>query len=562
MKCILLVRVSTESQSYDEQQKELYELADRYGYKESDIVSVAEKESGIKLDEEERAGLNKMKELIETGEFDCVFAWEISRIARRKKILFSILEYLVGLKIQLVIKEPHIELLKGDKTIDEGAETIFTLYAQLAETEMRNKASRFARARKELYGKGRYMGGKITRGYKLSEDGYWIVDEDDSYGHMGAPFIRTVFDLYNTGDYSMTELGLELQSRGYFSGLKITNVKAEISHMLKNPIYLGIRTNNNIYPQIIDQESWDRCAKWREEKRCKPEKKNQYLLTPLIHCSCGASYMVNVHDGTYSCRVKHNAVEKGLEHTPDIHASLMESLAWYVALQELHEDMINKRADARELYKQDLEILQAKAQKSDEQIKTLISRRSKLDEDFYVLGRFTEEQYEAMTEKQNEAIKKEQENLRRTKKSISDLESQIEAAVTFDEMIDSLHDSFDTLKDGTEFMTMRNIVRRYILDINILPLEGKKTSWWKRVIFKTAHGEQNKIKAQELREQGLEDAAVVLGNEFIVDSYHHKVYWDRELKYEVPYVFMDRVPRQRKDNRKGRKRNKTQQKQY
>ena len=51
-----------------------------------------------------------------------------------------------------------------------------------------------------------------------------------------------------------------------------------------------------------------------------------------------------------------------------------------------------------------------------------------------------------MTEKQNEAIKKEQENLRRTKKSISDLESQIEAAVTFDEMIDSLHDSFDTLK--------------------------------------------------------------------------------------------------------------------
>ena len=97
--------------------------------------------------------------------------------------------------------------------------------------------------------------------------------------------MRIVFDVYNTGDYSMTELGLELQSRGYFSGLKITNVKNEISHMLKNPIYLGIRTNNNIYPQIIDQETWDRCTKWREEKRCKPEKKNQYLLTPLIHCS-------------------------------------------------------------------------------------------------------------------------------------------------------------------------------------------------------------------------------------------------------------------------------------
>ncbi|MBR3977383.1 MAG: recombinase family protein [Bacteroidaceae bacterium] len=69
-------------------------------------------ESGIKLSEEERAGLNRMKELVETGEYDCVFAWEISRIARRKKILFSILEYLTERKIQLIIKEPHRQVSK------------------------------------------------------------------------------------------------------------------------------------------------------------------------------------------------------------------------------------------------------------------------------------------------------------------------------------------------------------------------------------------------------------------------------------------------------------------
>ena len=39
-------------------------------------------------------------QLLETGEYDCVFAWEISRIARRKKILFSILEYLTSKGIQ------------------------------------------------------------------------------------------------------------------------------------------------------------------------------------------------------------------------------------------------------------------------------------------------------------------------------------------------------------------------------------------------------------------------------------------------------------------------------
>ena len=65
-----------------------------------------------------------MKELLETDEYDCVFAWEISRIARRKKILFSILEYLTTKGIQLIIKEPRIRLLKDDRTIDEGAENL------------------------------------------------------------------------------------------------------------------------------------------------------------------------------------------------------------------------------------------------------------------------------------------------------------------------------------------------------------------------------------------------------------------------------------------------------
>ena len=67
MKCILLVRVSTEAQSYDEQEKELYDLAHFYGYKDKDISSIATKESAIKLDEEERFGLNRMKELLETS---------------------------------------------------------------------------------------------------------------------------------------------------------------------------------------------------------------------------------------------------------------------------------------------------------------------------------------------------------------------------------------------------------------------------------------------------------------------------------------------------------------
>ena len=170
MKCILLVRVSTEVQSYEEQEKELFDLAIKHGYSHDEITAVAYKESAIKLKEEERAGLNEMKNLIETGEYDCVFAWEISRIARRKKILFSILDYLIERKIQLIIKEPSIILLKQNGEINEGSETIFTLYAQIAESEMRNKMARFERAKKEGFNKGKYMGGKIKLGYRVNEE--------------------------------------------------------------------------------------------------------------------------------------------------------------------------------------------------------------------------------------------------------------------------------------------------------------------------------------------------------------------------------------------------------
>lgn len=557
MKCILLVRVSTEQQSFDEQERELLALAQKCGYKKKDITAVAYKESAIKLTEEARAGLNDMKQLIETGEYDRVFAWEISRIARRKKILFSILEYLTTRGIQLTIKEPYLDLLNPDGSINEGSETVFTLYAQLAESEMRNKLARFKRGHTEGYNKGMYMGGKITKGYKVNEQGYWEIDEE------GAKFIRLIFDLYNSGQYSLTELGHELKARGYFENLSITNTKNEISHILKNPIYIGIRTSNNIYPAIIDKETWDKCAARRAANRHKPKPRHQYLLTQLIRCECGGSYSVSLHDGTYICRVRHNAVEKDIpSHSPAINGNVIESLAWWVALQELHIDMSTKQEDVKVQHEAEISVLKQKIEHSEALIKSTQERRSQLDEQYFVLGRFSEERYTELTAKQNDLIKKEQENLRRYKAAIANLEKQIEYAITFDELIDSINDSFDTLKEGTDFDIMKSIVRRYIKEINIEPIEGKKTSWWKRVIFHTAHSEDNQKRKDELIAMGETELAETFSNEFTVDVYHHIVYFDRECTNQVPYVYMERIPRLRVDTRKGRKRNKTQQKQY
>lgn len=539
MKCILLVRVSTEAQSYDEQEKELYDLAHFYGYKDKDISSIATKESAIKLDEEERFGLNRMKELLETGEYDCVFAWEISRIARRKKILFSILEYLTSKGIQLIIKEPRIRLLKDDKTIDEGAETIFTLYAQLAESEMRNKIARFARAKKEGFNKGKYMGGKITLGYKVSEDGYWEIDEE------GSKLVRLIFDMYISGEYSLTGLGKELKYRGYFKNLSVTSIKVEMSHLLKNPIYRGIRTSNNIYPQIIDDDTWEQCCKKRKENRTRSKTKTPHLLTPLIRCICNASYSVNLMDGTYSCRVKHNAVEKGLTHSPDVNVNMIESLAWYVALQELHEDMVCKRSDAKKTYEEEIKVYNQKIAHSRELLESTMKRRSDLDENYFVHGRFTKEKYEELTQKQNDIIKTEQSNIRKFETAINSLQQQIQADITFDDMLDALGNSYEHLKNGTTPETMRKIIHRYITEINVEPVEGRRTVFWKKVIIHTPHDAEKQAEIKCLREQGLSDVAITITNVFYVDTYHKKAYWDKDMQNCVPMVYIQRLERKR-----------------
>ena len=54
-------------------------------------------------------------------------------------------------------------------------------------------------------------------------------------------------------------------------------------------------------------------------------------------------------------------------------------------------------------------------------------------------------------------------------------------------MIDSLNQSYETLKNGTDIETMRKITHRYITDIYIEPWEGKATFFWKKVTIKTIH---------------------------------------------------------------------------
>ncbi len=353
MKCILLVRVSTKAQVYEEQEREIYNIARKDGYKEEDIISIGYKESGRKLAEEERLGLNEMKSLIEKGNINCVYAWEISRIARTKKVLFSISDYLLTRKIQLVIKEPSLRLLKADGSIDEAAETAFTLYAQLAEAEMRTKFERFARGKRQKAREGKYVGGNLPYGYKISEEENKLIEIDEEK----AKIIRLIYTLYESG-ISQPNIAIELERMGIFN-MKISL----INHILKNRHYIGepfkrkatknCKYNERIYPPIISKEQFDKCREIAKTNNTNANKThNIYFAENLVHClSCGCKWSASGSKVSYHCYnayksrklVKYEYTTKEqCKNKTSLSINILDSILWEIAINEEASSLLSE----------------------------------------------------------------------------------------------------------------------------------------------------------------------------------------------------------------------------
>ena len=193
----------------------------------------------------------------------------------------------------------------------------------------------------------------------------------------------------------------------------------------------------------------------------------------------------------------------------------------------------------------EIKVYNQKIAHSRELLESTMKRRSDLDENYFVHGRFTKEKYEELTQKQNDIIKTEQSNIRKFETAINSLQQQIQADITFDDMLDALGNSYEHLKNGTTPETMRKIIHRYITEINVEPVEGRRTVFWKKVIIHTPHDAEKQAEIKCLREQGLSDVAITITNVFYVDTYHKKAYWDKDMQNCVPMVYIQRLERKR-----------------
>lgn len=410
---ILFVRVSTEQQHLESQEDTLRRAAIADGYKEEDFIIIGKKESAIKLDEDNRQGLQELKKYLLELDIDCIYIFELSRLSRKPMVLYSIRDQLLEARVQLKCLNPLFTLLNSERTgFDNTASIIFSLFGTMAEQEMIEKAERFRRGKRRLAEEGRYNGGNIPFGYKIDkEHNNKIVVNDEE-----ARLVKEIFNLYESG-ISQPQLAKEYYRRGE---RKLT--LSFINNILNNERYTGRKqcyrgsSYERAYPLLITPEQFQHCReKARSNNTTADKTKNIYYANRLIVCKdCGCYWSASGSKVSYHCYDAFNVMRK-YDHykTPQcrnrksISINIMDSLLWHIAKDAELDYIINTASEDKQKYEERINVLDQKISFVKVRLEDLDKKRNRIVES-YIEGDLTkekrDEKFYALDEKKKEIL--------------------------------------------------------------------------------------------------------------------------------------------------------------
>lgn len=336
MKCLIIARVSTEIQTLDSQIEKLTDEAKRLGYSEYTIVSG--KESGVKLDIEERQTIQEMKKHIETGQYDMVIIWEVSRLARRPKVLYEVKEYLINHKVNLHCITPQFTMLKEDGTIDPTAALVFGIFGTLAEEEARMTKERMSRGKKHKQALGGYIGGKPLFGYKFENDRLCI-------DYSKSEIVKKIYDMYESG-LSSVSIAKELMQTGEIKQTILNNANRQVQIILSREEYYGGSSglSGYKYPPIITKTQFDKCRSIASDKSREHSTVKKVCLCKKLIYFDGHLLSPNIAKGQYKLCLL------GTKSNATINISRMDEIAWNTVSGVMKDDEVDKTQIEKEAY--------------------------------------------------------------------------------------------------------------------------------------------------------------------------------------------------------------------
>ena len=413
-KAVLFVRVSTEKQTLESQIEALKRTAFIDGYSDSDLIVIAKKESGVKLKESEREGLNELKSVIIENDVDCVYIFELSRLSRDPMTLYSVRDKIFkDNKVQLKCLKPTFSLLEEPERtkFDAMGSLVFSIFGCFAEQEVVEKKERFHRGKAQKAIEGKYSGGTVPYGYEIdaNKDNLLVINHDE------ADIIHTIFDLYEAG-YSLSRISQELRERGLKYQNYVNKKRSPekdfgiwfVHQILTAELLTGRKTKGatasfaRSYPAIISEAQFDRCRKIAEDNNTSFGKVERiFLAKGLIRCpECGANFRAYSSKIHYSCpnalmssnvRRLNNLEDRRLcSNNICISISAMDALLWHVAVMKECEFMLGSAISDKSEFEHQIAILKEKINAIQPRLDDIAGKRSRIV-DAFIEGEITKE---------------------------------------------------------------------------------------------------------------------------------------------------------------------------
>lgn len=202
-----------------------------------------------------------------------------------------------------------------------------------------------------------------------------------------APFIKRIFELYSTGEYSYKTLATKMREEGFMISPAVKCGKSNIEDILNNPIYMGDfvykgkRYYNGKHEPIISRELYSICQEIIKSRTSGRISKHDFVFSNLIKCSkCGCFMVGEIKKGRYiyyHCTGNRggNCKSKSYIREEKIEKAILDTLATI----RLSDDVLElaKRSFKYELENQNI-YNEERIKSLDEEIKKMKERSDKL----------------------------------------------------------------------------------------------------------------------------------------------------------------------------------------
>lgn len=413
MKAVIYARVSSKEQeetgySLPAQEKFLKDYSAKKDFDVVKVFAISESASGQK----QREVFGQMMSYVTKQKIKIIVCEKVDRLTRNFKDAVQVDEWLEQ------DEEREVHLVKDSLVLHRNSRSQeklnWGIRILFAKNYIDNLSEEVKKGHLEKLRQG-WLPTKPPLGYKtIGDKGHKIhvIDEDT------APFVRRMFELYATSNFSLKALTEHMHSQGFRTRGGGRLVKSRMAQLLADPFYYGtIRWKNSFYEgkhqTLISKELFDSVQGVLKSKNTPKLRKHFFLFRALINCiECEGKITWETQKGIIygHCNHYRNCSQRTWVKEPDIEKQLLneldkmkvksDRLAEWIrqAFKDSHKDQI-------EYQERSVSELQTRLKQVQARIDNLYDDKvdGKIDEDFY---KRKLEQYNAEKNEISDSIRK------------------------------------------------------------------------------------------------------------------------------------------------------------